>query len=155
MSQQSQSVQPSAQPSATFSLEMINNLTEKCSEFIQALQSLSQTEEPEPAHQEVPQKPKRPDQTRCYRVPGFITRYEEEALAKYRAENLLELLRKARDDFYLTSTIMRNFHEDNEINGFMIQQMGERLDYPIRMLNDLCGIFADYKPQTPESSLRG
>ena len=150
MSEQSQSVQPSEQASATINPATINFLTEKFNEFIQSLQDLSPPEEPEPVHQDAPKKPKRPDQFRCYRVPGFITRYEDEALAKYRAENLLALLRKARDDFYLTSTFMRNFHEDNEINGFMIQQMGERLDYPIRMLNDLCGIFADYKPQTSE-----
>ena len=147
MSEQSQSVQPLAQSRPELNPEIISDLTDKLNELVQALQIFNQEEAPEPPHEEIPKKPKRPDQIRCYRIPGFITRYEEEALTKYRAENLLELLRKARDDFYLTSTFMRNFHEDNQINGFMIQQIGERLDYPIRMLNDLCGIFADYKSQ--------
>lgn len=146
MSEQSQSAQPPTQSSATLSPASINALTEKFNEFIQALQNLNQVEEPAPASQDIPKKPKKPDQTRCYRVPGFITLREEEAVTNYRVKNLLELLRKARDDFYLTSIFLRSFHEDNEINGFMVQQIGERLDYPIRMLNDLCGIFADYKP---------
>jgi len=142
MPEQSQSVQPSAQPRATLSPSTIISLSEKFIEFLQALQNVNQEEPPESAHQEASKKP---DHIRCYRVPAFITRHEEEALTKYRTKNLLELLRKARDDFYLTSILMQNFHEDNEINGFTVQQIGERLDYPIRMLNDLCGIFADYK----------
>lgn len=85
-------------------------------------------------------------------MPGFIVRYEQESLTQYQAKDLLGLLRKARDDFYSTSVLLRNFHEDNVVNGFMVQQIGERLEYPISMLTDLCGIFGDYKPQVSESS---
>jgi len=151
MSEHAQSVQPQ-QSNATLNPAQLNALAEKFKELAQAIKALSQTESPEPISEEISKKSKEPDQIRCYRVPGFIVRYEQETLTEHRAADLLGLLRKARDDFHTTSTLLQNFHEDNLIDGFTVQQIGESLDHPLRMLNELCGIFADYKPLASEPS---
>ena len=112
MSEHSQSVQ-TPQSNATLNPTQLNALAEKFKELAQAIQAISQTESPKPISEEIPKKPKEPDQIRCYRVPGFIVRYEQETLTEHRAADLLGLLRKARDDFHTTSTLLQNFHEDN------------------------------------------
>ena len=80
-------------------------------------------------------------------MPGFIVRCERETLEQHQVPDLVEFLRKARNDFHLTSVFLQSFPEDSVLNGFFVQQVGERLAYPISMLNELRSIFADYTPQ--------
>ena len=144
MSQQAQSAQPPTPPGVTLNPETINALAEKLQEFTHALLALGHNDPPASTPPNTPPKPKEPDQIRCYRVPGFIVRCEREALEQHQVPDLVEFLRKARNDFHLTSVFLQNFPEDSELKGFFVQQIGERLTYPIGMLNDLCSIFADY-----------
>ena len=115
-----------ATPSTThLNTETINELAEKLQEVTEALLALRQ-EDPPAQDDETdeddtrPRPPKEPDQIRCYRVPGFITRYEKEALEEHRADDLVELLRKARDEFHLTSFFLRNFSDEVEVNSFIL-----------------------------------
>lgn len=75
-------------------------------------------------------------------------RLNERPLEKNRAEDLLDLLQQAHEDFSLTSFLLRHFYDDVELTGYTLQRIGERLDRPVRTLNRLCSIFADYEPQT-------
>ena len=155
MSQQSPSAQPPTPPGVTLNPEIISVLAEKLQDFTQALLALGRQDPPTPTPPDAPPTPKEPDQIRCYRVPGFIVRCERETLEQHQVPDLVEFLRKARNDFHLTSVFLQNFPEDSELNGFFVQQVGERLAYPINMLNELCSIFADYKPHPEQERVTG
>ena len=152
MSNQSQHVQPSAQPNVTLSPETFRILAEKAQEFTQALLALNPEAPPDSQSLEIPKKEKEPDQIRCYRVPSYIVRDEKKAMRQYRAKDLLNLLQKAREDFHITSYLLKNFSDCESVDGYTLQQIGEHLEQPIRILTRLCSIFADYKPHKPEPS---
>lgn len=151
MSNQSQPIQPSAHTSATICSETINTLAEKLQEVAQRLLELSREEMPASDPDESPKPSKEPDQIRCYRVPGFMVLEEREILDEYRAEDVVDLIRKARDDFSITSLFMRRFSDDYSIDGFTVQHIGESMARPIAMLNKACSICADYEPQELET----
>lgn len=138
-----------------FNPEALNMLAEKLHETTQALlgfiQDISQLSPvTEPNHQS---NEKEPDQTRCFRVPGFMVLEEREILETYQAEDVVDLIRKARDDFSITSLFMRRFSDDYSIDGFTVQHIGEIMARPIVMLNKACSILADYEPQTCSSDV--
>jgi|GEM_PF-1674245 hypothetical protein len=156
MSKKSQGVLPETQPATTLSPETIEALKGKMMEFFQAL-SPPEEEEPDspetPAFKSSPQE-NEPDQIRCYRVPGFIAREEQATMREHRATDLLDLLHKAHENFFITSFLLRNFDLDEEVTGFRLQQIGLQLEYPIRMLNRACSLLGDFRPvpSAPEAS---
>ena len=152
MSQPSQSVQSPAPPNVTLNPETIKTLTEKLFEFAQALAALNQEEPPEPIPPDVPGPAEEDDQIRCYRVPSFMVAEEREILSAYQAEDVVELLQKARDDFSLTTLFMRRFQDDFAIDGPTVQHIGESLARPLVMLNKACSILVDYEPQARKVS---
>ena len=147
MSNQSQSARTAERSETPFSPESIKSLTAKLLELSEYLTAHDQGEPPEPAPQEARSQLKEADQIRCYRVPGFIVQDEREVLAEHQASDLLALLRKAREDVFLTSFLLQNFYEYVNVTGATLQQIGEHLDYPVRILNQLCSILVDYHPQ--------
>lgn len=149
MSNQSQQV-PSSVNSITLSHTTMNALAEKLQEVAQTILNLSQDSPTIPDPAEFPERVKEPDQIRCYRVPGFMVLEEQAILNEYKAEDVVDLIRKARDDFSITSLFMRRFSDDYNIDGFTVQHIGESMARPIAMLNKACSIFADYEPQMSE-----
>ena len=75
---------------------------------------------------------------------------EQAILNEYKAEDVVDLIRKARDDFSITSLFMRRFSDDYNIDGFTVQHIGETMARPIAMLNKACSLFAAYEPQESE-----
>ena len=149
MSNQSQQVQSSAH-SITLSHTTMNALAEKLQEVAQTILDLSKDYPTVPDPEASPERVKEPDQIRCYRVPGFMVLEEQAILNEYKAEDVVDLIRKARDDFSITSLFMRRFSDDYNIDGFTVQHIGETMARPIAMLNKACSIFADYEPQESE-----
>ena len=114
MSQTSQSVQL---PHTTLSPEIIKSLTEKLQEIARTLATLGQENPPEPTPPDDPAPDEEPCQIRCYRVPAFMVAEEREILSHYQADDVVELLQKARDDFSLTTLLMRRFQGDFAIDA--------------------------------------
>jgi len=133
--------------------EVLSSLADKLQAAAKALLTLTRTLEP-PDPDSIPnqysKEPPEPDQIRCFLVPGFIVKQENEILRRYRAENLVEFLKMARDDFTLTSMFMRGFHDDLEIDGPTVQHIGESLARPLAMLSQACALLTDFTPQ-PEA----
>ncbi len=132
-----------------FNPEALSRLAEKLHETTKALLDLTQDiSQLSPATALNPQADaKEPDQMRSFRVPGFMVLEEREILGQYQAEDVVDLIRKARDDFSITSLFMRRFNDDYCIDGFTVQHIGEIMHRPIVMLNKVCSILADYEPQ--------
>ena len=141
-----------ARPSSVnppFNPEALSRLAEKLHETTQALLDFTK-EIPQSSPSTEPNaqgNEKEPDQMRCFRVPGFMVLEEREILETYQAEDVVDLIRKARDDFSTTSLFMRRFSDDFSIDGFTVQHIGEIMHRPIVMLNKACSILADYEPQ--------
>ena len=152
MSQPSQGIQSPALPNASLNPETIKALTEKLLEFVQALAALNPEEPQEPAPPDIQEPAGEADQIRCYRVPSFMVAEEREILSAYQADDVVELLQKARDDFSLTTLFMRRFQDDFAIDGPTVQHIGESLARPLIMLNKACSILVDYEPQAREVS---
>ncbi|UQZ87913.1 hypothetical protein C4J81_01235 [Deltaproteobacteria bacterium Smac51] len=149
MSQKSKKAHPPTQPDTNISPETINDFTEKLQELTEAVLALSQ---PSSTTEEPPHKKKEPDQIRCYRVPGRVVREEQESLIEYKADNLLDILQKAHNEFFIISYLLRNFNECEDVAGEIMYQIGEHMAHPIDMLSRLCGMFVDYHPQSFESN---
>lgn len=155
MSKKSQDCQAETQSTATLSPEIIESLTEKLTEFIQTLSLLREEEPPDPPSPNASlHRLKEPDQIRSYRVPGFIVQEEQATMREHRTSDLLDLLHKAHENFFITSFLLRNFNVDEDLTGFRLQQIGQQLEYPIRMLNRACSLLGDYRPvsSSPETS---
>ena len=136
--------------------ETLKELAEKLQEFSQTLLTLCRQNQTQDDFAESENSfSKEADQIRCYRIPAFMLKVEQETLKEHRADNLLDLLLKAYQSFYITSFLLRNFRDDEDVNGFTIQQIGEQLAYPLKILNRLCAIFGDYYPQTPAEGIAG
>jgi len=148
MSKQSQSIPAATPPGVTISFEAVDSITEKLQELTQVFLTLGREDSLKSSPAATPPKQKEPDQIRCYRVPGHIVKDERQALNEHQAKNLLDFLQKARDEFYITSLLLRNFADCSNVAGDTLQQIGEHLIRPIDMLTWLCSIFADYHPQT-------
>jgi hypothetical protein len=148
MPKQSQSVRAESQSGVILCPETINSITEKLQDLTQTFLDLDQANSMGAAPREIPPKQKEADQIRCYRVPGHIVEDEREALNVHQAKNILDFLQKARDEFQITSFLLRNFDDCTTVSGGTLQQIGEHLDRPIDMLTWLCSIFADYHPQS-------
>ena len=81
---------------------------------------------------------------RCYSVPAFVAKEEHEFLAKYKVENVFDLLYEIYDEFFATIMLMRNFDESEKVTGFTLQLLGEHLARPLNTLNWTCSHFADF-----------
>ncbi|UQZ87985.1 hypothetical protein C4J81_01630 [Deltaproteobacteria bacterium Smac51] len=148
MSKKSQNVKPSSPPNTNISPETIIDFTEKLQELTEAVLALSQ---PSSTTEEPSRKKKEPDQIRCYRVPGRVVREERESLIEYKADNLLDILQKAHNEFFIISYLLRNFNECEDVAGEIMYQIGDHLAHPIAMLSRLCDMFVDFHPQSFES----
>ncbi|UQZ88379.1 hypothetical protein C4J81_03815 [Deltaproteobacteria bacterium Smac51] len=146
MSNQSKKAQPPAQPSIDNIPETINELTEKSEELLtESLQALNQDEKPD-----LP-TPENQEQIRCYRVTPFVLFEEGEALKEYRADNLLDLLQTACEDFNCLAFLLRNFNEDENVRGEWLQWFGRHMERPIEMLHRLLMVLGDFEPHTCEA----
>ncbi|UQZ88169.1 hypothetical protein C4J81_02645 [Deltaproteobacteria bacterium Smac51] len=87
-----------------------------------------------------------PKQIRCYSVPAFCISDEREILQQYETDSLIDLFENAICHFRVTSFLLKNFNESIDMNGQMIQMLGESLTYPIGIINKLASIVADYQP---------
>lgn len=67
-------------------------------------------------------------------------------MAEHRATNLLDLLHKVHENFYVTYFLLRNFNDGEDVTGFQLQQISGQLEYPIRMLNRVCSLLGDLHP---------
>lgn len=130
----------------------LSKIVEKLHETTQALLDFTQeiSQSPPVTESNHQGDEKEPDQVRCFRVPGFMVLEEREILETYQAEDVVDLIRKARDDFSITSLFMRRFSDDYNIDGFTVQHIGEIMHRPIVMLNKACSILADYEPQSDD-----
>lgn len=89
---------------------------------------------------------------RMYSVADYILKEEQALLAAYQAEDWQELFQVARGRFETICTLMRHFHEDQEISGFLLQQIAENLMLPnLELLNRLCSLVADFR--APEEQM--
>ena len=89
---------------------------------------------------------KRPDETRVYRLPGFIVDEERRMLEAYKAEDWQEMLHIMHCQFQAVATLMRHFDEEEDVNGFFLNQIAESLLLPaLDMLNRLCSLVADFR----------
>ncbi|UQZ88417.1 hypothetical protein C4J81_04005 [Deltaproteobacteria bacterium Smac51] len=88
---------------------------------------------------------KKPEQIRCYSIPGFAIRAEEEVMDEFAADSLHELLNKTITHFKVISFLLKNVFEDTAVNGEILQFLGEHLTYPIKMLDEISSITADFK----------
>ena len=96
--------------------------------------------------------PRSRPEIRMYSVADYILKEEQALLAAYQAEDWQELFQVARGRFETICTLMRHFHEDQEINGFLLQQIAENLMLPnLELLNRLCSLVADFR--APEEQM--
>lgn len=87
-----------------------------------------------------------PHELRCYRVPSYMLKYEEETLAAHKAEDLSGLLDKVHDDLYVTAYLMEHFEDGEDIDGFTVQLIGDRLQTSVHVLSKVCSVLADFRP---------
>lgn len=93
-----------------------------------------------------------PHETRCYRIPRYILDEEREMLARHKAGSWQELLGKAHDRLYATILLMGRVPAEDVLDGFSINLIAENLMMPLRMLNTLCSLTADFRPvRTPDA----
>ena len=116
--------------SPDFSCSHFTDLAEKLQQAAQALLAFAAKEQPEPAQRDTAAaaSPKAagpagevPHELRCYRVPSYMLKYEEETLAAHKAEDLSGLLDKVHDDLYVTAYLMEHFEDGEDIDGFTVQ----------------------------------
>ncbi|UQZ88401.1 hypothetical protein C4J81_03925 [Deltaproteobacteria bacterium Smac51] len=136
--------------------ETISILAERLQEVVDVLLTLTaQTQSPpEPDYEEEtdyePEDPpaktkKKPEQIRCYSIPGFAIRAEQEVMDEFRADSLHDLLNKTTTQFKVISFLLKNVFEDTDVNGEILQFLGEHLSYPIKILDEISSITADFK----------
>ena len=150
--------------SPDFSCSHFTDLAEKLQQAAQALLAFAAKEQPEPAQRDtaagredrdrlVALSPKAagpagevPHELRCYRVPSYMLKYEEETLAAHKAEDLSGLLDKVHDDLYVTAYLMEHFNDGEDIDGFTVQLIGDRLQTSVHVLSKVCSVLADFRP---------
>lgn len=130
-------------------------LAETLQQTARALLAFAAGKEPEPAECAVPDAspvnpggPAKevPHELRCYRVPSYMLKYEEETLAAHKAEDLSGLLDKVHDDLYVTAYLMEHFNDGEDIDGFTVQLIGDRLQTSVHVLSKVCSVLADFRP---------
>lgn len=130
-------------------------LAETLQQTARALLAFAAGKEPEPAECAVPDAspvnpggPAKevPHELRCYRVPSYMLKYEEETLAAHKAEDLSGLLDKVHDDLYVTAYLMEHFEDGEDIDGFTVQLIGDRLQTSVHVLSKVCSVLADFRP---------
>ena len=130
-------------------------LAETLQQTARALRAFAAGKEPEPAECAVPEAapvnpggPAKevPHELRCYRVPSYMLKYEEETLAAHKAEDLSGLLDKVHDDLYVTAYLMEHFNDGEDIDGFTVQLIGDRLQTSVHVLSKVCSVLADFRP---------
>ena len=130
-------------------------LAETLQQTARALLAFAAGKEPEPAECVVPDAspvnpggPAKevPHELRCYRVPSYMLKYEEETLAAHKAEDLSGLLDKVHDDLYVTAYLMEHFEDGEDIDGFTVQLIGDRLQTSVHVLSKVCSVLADFRP---------
>lgn len=94
-----------------------------------------------------------PPEIRVYSLADYIVREEKALLAAYHAEDWQELFYMARNRFETIYNLMRHFHEEEVVNGFLLQQIAQNLmAQPLEMLTRLCSLVADFRaPEAKES----
>ena len=111
-------------------------LAETLQQTARALLAFAAGKEPEPAECAVPDAspvnpggPAKevPHELRCYRVPSYMLKYEEDVLDAHRAKDLSGLLGKVYDDLYVTAYLMEHFGEAEDLDGFTIHLIGSSL----------------------------
>lgn len=141
--------------SPDFSCSHFTDLAEKLQQAAQALLAFAAKEQPEPAQRDAAAaaSPKAagpagevPHELRCYRVPSYMLKYEEETLAAHKAEDLSGLLDKVHDDLYVTAYLMEHFNDGEDIDGFTVQLIGDRLQTSVHVLSKVCSVLADFRP---------
>lgn len=130
-------------------------LAETLQQTARALLAFAAGKEPEPGECAVPDAspvnpgaPAKevPHELRCYRVPSYMLKYEEETLAAHKAEDLSGLLDKVHDDLYVTAYLMEHFEDGEDIDGFTVQLIGDRLQTSVHVLSKVCSVLADFRP---------
>ena len=141
--------------SPDFSCSHFTALAETLQQTARALLAFAAGKEPEPAECAVPDAspvnpggPAKevPHELRCYRVPSYMLKYEEETLAAHKAEDLSGLLDKVHDDLYVTAYLMEHFNDGEDIDGFTVQLIGDRLQTSVHVLSKVCSVLADFRP---------
>ena len=133
-------------------------LAETLQQTARALLAFAAGKEPEPAECAVPDAspvnpggPAKevPHELRCYRVPSYMLKYEEDVLDAHRAKDLSGLLGKVYDDLYVTAYLMEHFGEAEDLDGFTIHLIGSSLQSSLHVLSKVCSVFADFRPVPP------
>lgn len=133
-------------------------LAETLQQTARALRAFAAGKEPEPAECAVPDAspvnpggPAKevPHELRCYRVPSYMLKYEEDVLDAHRAKDLSGLLGKVYDDLYVTAYLMEHFGEAEDLDGFTIHVIGSSLQSSLHVLSKVCSVFADFRPANP------
>lgn len=136
-------------------LSHFTELAEKLQQAAQALLAFAAKEQPEPAERaaanaisprSVGPAEEVPYALRCYRVPSYMLKYEEEALAAHKAKDLSGLLDKVHDDLYVTAYLMEHFDDGEDIDGFTVQLIGDKLQTSVHVLSKVCSVLADFRP---------
>ena len=144
--------------SPDFSCSHFTDLAEKLQQAAQALLAFAAKEQPEPAQRDTAAaaSPKAagpagevPHELRCYRVPSYMLKYEEEMLDAHRAKDLSGLLGKVYDNLYVTAYLMEHFGEAEDLDGFTIHLIGSSLQSSLHVLSKVCSVFADFRPANP------
>ena len=90
---------------------------------------------------------------RTYLLPDFAVKEEKCLLEECGAGDWQEALHMVRGKLEILSCLMRHFDEEEEVDGFFLNQIVENLmAQPLDMLNRLCSLVADFQEPEPEDN---
>lgn len=88
---------------------------------------------------------------RTYLLPDFAVKEEKCLLEECGATDWQEALHMVRGKLEVLSCLMRHFDEEEEVDGFFLNQIVENLmAQPLDVLNRLCSLVADFQEPEPE-----
>ena len=98
---------------------------------------------PEPENPPAPRK--LPPEYRTYRIPGHQAEEERRLLVQYRARNWQEVFCSACCQLDSMVMLLKNFQSDVDMEGYEVQLLGETLKAPLRTLDTLSSLVADFE----------
>ncbi|MFR8275607.1 MAG: hypothetical protein ACLU98_04440 [Desulfovibrio fairfieldensis] len=87
-----------------------------------------------------------PGSAACCLLPRTVVYAEIRRNAAAHSRGLSGLLDKVHDDLYVTAYLMEHFEDGEDIDGFTVQLIGDRLQTSVHVLSKVCSVLADFRP---------
>lgn len=127
-------------------------LAEKLQETAQALLAVCQnqgeyddSDESEVCPESATGDLKPPFEIRSYEIPHYILRDEQDLLKKTNAHDLHDALNKVYGHFNSIVHLMQQYAAEEEISGFIVNELAEVLSVPLDWLEQFCSTITGFR----------